>query len=524
VAVAHLTRFKLASISLCLFILLSSTLSTQIAMADGQPIFQIEGSNVVKVNDGADPFYNGGSWKAEIIDSKSQYFTITSDRPGRWWGLNFFTGNSDINSTIKKGEKYGTVNALVEVTEVNASKLVYKVTPFCDTKSLAWPGSTASLFTTWFEDSTSQRTAGSSPQLPLISLVVSIRDVMPSDGRSCVSFKVSPSAPSLNEGESKKFTITTNRPGVWKPDDDSDGIKVVNSTTTSLSFLATGKYPKNMSFSTNFQPSDCAICKSLQFNVPIVVKNNRTISFSWSWADGSTSLKRYFSQKKRASLQWKVNYVEKDSRGKLVEPRYWSGSTKVITQIKNANGTWSDFSAGVTLTGSAQFEPSFSDGKPQVFSLLAQHNGPGNPWDQDCKYTLCPGTYQIRLVAVYSDYRTSAQSSNKIITPSMTIILTGQFSTGTTNKSPEITNNKSSKPQYLVVPSWHGQTEKSIKQFIFSSKQKIFLSFTTAPGYTRSGNCRVQQNGVVVDQIPKAGTKMKIGANGYVTISLFLDC
>ena len=82
----------------------------------------------------------------------------------------------------------------------------------------------------------------------------------------------------------------------------------------------------------------------------------------------------------------------------------------------------------------------------------------------------------------------------------------------------------SAKQIYLVAPLWIGHTEKSIRKYVFTSKQKIFLSFTTAPGYTRSGNCRVQQNGIVVDQIPKAGTKMKIGANGYVTISLFLDC
>jgi hypothetical protein len=83
---------------------------------------------------------------------------------------------------------------------------------------------------------------------------------------------------------------------------------------------------------------------------------------------------------------------------------------------------------------------------------------------------------------------------------------------------------ESTNQMYLMTPLWLGQTEKSIKQYVFSSKQKIFLSFTTAPGYTRSGNCRVQQDGVVVKQNPKAGTKMKIGANGYVTIMLFLDC
>jgi hypothetical protein len=83
---------------------------------------------------------------------------------------------------------------------------------------------------------------------------------------------------------------------------------------------------------------------------------------------------------------------------------------------------------------------------------------------------------------------------------------------------------KSAKQIYLVAPLWLGQTEKSIRKDVFTSKQKIFLSFTTAPGYTRSGNCRVQQDGVVVDQNPKPRTKMKVGANGYVTIMLFLDC
>jgi len=517
VAKAHLTRFKLASISLCLFILLSNALSTQIAMADETLTVSIASPNSSSTQN--------GKFVIEAVTASN----LTNPDGIKEIGIGITGLSSDVSNLndfisledeLCKGKDcYG-----YERSGQKAGEKVYWFQPY-----KPFPSNRKFVFS--FDASRTVPgkyeirimtggTVSTSIQVTTISEVTSIKITSPISGSSQKG-KVTITAltASKNKEPTKISQVGIRFVGlsseIWQDDVKNLEILLAECERCGGSFdnwpIPTPTYARSWrhSYPGNGKLTFSLDLSTLPYQEYEVQVFTRTLSNIYAVSNTIRFTKTRESIKTvtpKIICKTMDSFVGRQSNISCTSD-YELPLVPISLEYKVGN-TWKTESSGGTFDYLSGKSDNYIHTFTKVGIITARITSAG------LKKQLDPYGTNIQV----NSFISNEFIINTVAAPKPKTDTSAPKSSSTEAKQ------ESAKQIYLVAPLWLGQTEKSIRKYIFSSKQKIFLSFTTAPGYTRSGNCRVQQNGVVVDQLPKAGTKMKVGANGYVTINLYLDC